>query len=135
MAAVFSTPLMITWAVFCGEAPQAIRTYRLLLTVGIMVSMGILVFVKQHLLDQELIDPLRTSHQNLEETSWLKENLENKERLLRWHSTELQRKSLELQEISLTDSLTGTWNRRYLEETLAAEASLVLRSYQRAQES
>jgi diguanylate cyclase (GGDEF)-like protein len=58
--------------------------------------------------------------------------LESKEHSLRWHSLELQRKNLELQEISFTDSLTGVWNRRYLEEILTAEAGQVLRTYQRA---
>ena len=48
---------------------------------------------------------------------------------------ELQRKNLELQEISFTDALTGVWNRRYLEEILTAEAGQVLRNYQRARGS
>ena len=130
MAAVFSIPLMLTWSVFAGQSPPQVRIYRFLLTVGIMLAMGILVFVKQHLLDAELIDLLRASNQNLEEMSRLKEDLEHKEQLLTWHSKELQRKNLELQQISFTDTLTGTWNRRYLDETIAADASLVLRSYQ-----
>jgi diguanylate cyclase (GGDEF)-like protein len=65
----------------------------------------------------------------------LKDELENKEHSLRWHSLELQRKNLELQEISFTDVLTGVWNRRYLEEILPAEAGQVLRNYQRARGS
>ncbi|MGE5736165.1 MAG: GGDEF domain-containing protein [Acidobacteriota bacterium] len=134
IATVFSMPLMIPWAAFSGQAPQSVRTYRLWLTVGIMLSMGILVFVQQHLLDEELIALLRASHKNFEEMSRLKEDLEHKEQSLKWHSKELQRKNIELQQISFTDSLTGTWNRRYLEETLAAEASLVLRGYQRQEE-
>src|SRR6201988_5427572 len=61
----------------------------------------------------------------------LKDELETKEQSLRWHSLELQRKNLELQEISYTDSLTGVWNRRYLEEILTSEAGQVLRNYER----
>ncbi|MGA8866643.1 MAG: GGDEF domain-containing protein, partial [Candidatus Sulfotelmatobacter sp.] len=57
------------------------------------------------------------------------------EQSLRWHSLELQRKNLELQEISFTDPLTRIWNRRYLEEILTAEAGQVLRNYERAQGS
>src|SRR5262249_30480872 len=87
---------------------------------------------KQHLLDRELLFLLRQSRENLEETCRLKDELENKEQSLRWHSLELQRKNLELQEISFTDVLTGVWNRRYMEEILAAEAGQVLRNYQRA---
>lgn len=132
MVAVFITPLMIGWAEFGGDAPQRVRTYRVLLTVAVMVLMGGLVFLKQHLLDQELLTLLRSSRDNLDEMCRLKDELENKEQSLRWHSLELQRKNLELQEISFTDVLTGVWNRRYLEEILTAEAGQVLRNYQRA---
>jgi diguanylate cyclase (GGDEF)-like protein len=135
MLAVFSTPVMIIWAVFATHNPPAVRVYRLLLTVGTMLVMGVLVSLKQHLQDRDLIQLLRTSHQNLEEMSRLKDNLVDKEKLLRWHSIELQRKNLELQQVSFTDVLTGLWNRRYLEETLTADAAQVTRSYLRAQGS
>lgn len=132
MVAVLVTPLMMAWAQFGGAAPQTIRIYRLLLTVAVMLVMGGLVFVKQHLLDQELLSLLRLSRHNLDEMCRLKDELENKEQSLRWHSLELQRKNMELQEISFTDVLTGVWNRRYMEEILPAEAGQVLRNYQRA---
>jgi diguanylate cyclase (GGDEF)-like protein len=135
MVAVLVTPLMLAWAEFGGDAPQSVRTFRLLLTVAVMVVMGGLVFLKQHLLDQELLSLLRLSRHNLDEMCRLKDELENKEHSLRWHSLELQRKNLELQEISFTDVLTGVWNRRYLEEILTAEAGQVLRNYQRARGS
>ena len=132
MVAVFITPLMIAWAEFGGDAPQPVRTFRVLLTVAVMLVMGALVFLKQHLLDQELLSLLGLSRHNLDEMCRLKDELENKEQSLRWHSLELQRKNLELQEISFTDVLTGVWNRRYLEEILTSEAGQVLRNYQRA---
>ncbi len=132
MLAVFSTPLMVAWAEFGGGAPPRVRSYRLLLTVGAMVFMGTLVFIKQHWMDRELLHLLHMSRQNLDETCKLKDELESKEQSLRWHSHELQRKNLELQEISFTDALTGVWNRRYLEEILAAEAGQVMRNYERA---
>jgi diguanylate cyclase (GGDEF)-like protein len=135
MVAVFVTPLMMAWAQFGGHAPPSVRSYRLLLTVAVMLVMGALVFVRQHLLDQELLSLLRLSRQNLDEMCRLKDELENKEHSLRWHSLELQRKNLELQEISFTDVLTGVWNRRYLEEILTAEAGQVLRNYQRVRGS
>jgi diguanylate cyclase (GGDEF)-like protein len=131
MLAVFVTPLMMAWAQFGGKVPPPVRTYRLFLTVAVMLVMGVLVFVKQHLLDQELLNLLRLSRHNLDEMCRLKDELENKEQSLRWHSLELQRKNLELQEISFTDSLTGVWNRRYLEEILTSAAGQVLRNYQR----
>jgi diguanylate cyclase (GGDEF)-like protein len=132
MMAVFSTPLMVAWAEFGGAAPPRVRSYRLLLTAAVMVFMGTLVILKQHWMDRELLHLLRLSRQNLDETCKLKDELENKEQSLRWHSLELQRKNLELQEISYTDALTGVWNRRYLEEILTAEAGQVLRNYERA---
>ncbi len=135
MMAVFVTPLMMAWAQFGGDAPRQVREYRLLITVAVMIVMGALVFLKQHLLDRELLNLLRSSRDNLEEMCRLKDELENKEHSLRWHSLELQRKNLELQEISFTDLLTGVWNRRYMEEILTAEAGQVLRNYQRARGS
>ncbi len=134
MMAVFSTPLMVAWAEF-GKAPPRVRAYRLLLTVAVMLFMGTLVFVKQQWMDRELLHLLRLSRQNLNETCKLKDDLENKEQSLRWHSLELQRKNLELQEISFTDPLTGLWNRRYLEEILPAESEQVLRNYERVRGS
>jgi len=135
MLAVFSTPLMVAWAQFGGAAPDRVRTYRLILTVAAMVFMGTLVFLKQQFMDRELLYLLRLSRQNLDETCQLKDELESKEQSLRWHSLELQRKNLELQEISFTDPLTRVWNRRYLEEILTAEAGQVLRNYERAHSS
>src|SRR5579863_10412342 len=132
MVAVFVTPLMVAWAEFGGNAPQSVRTYRLWLTVAVMLVMGALVFLKQHLLDQELLSLLHLSRHNLDEMCRMKDELESKEHSLRWHGLELQRKNLELQEISFTDVLTGLWNRRYLEEILTAEAQQVLRNYERA---
>jgi len=131
MLAVLLTPLMLMWAQFAGDAPKRVRAYRVVLTAAVMLLMGGLVFFKQHLLDGELLSLLRLSRQNLEEMCRLKDELENKEQSLRWHSLELQRKNLELQEISFTDVLTGVWNRRYMEEILTAEAGQVLRNYQR----
>jgi diguanylate cyclase (GGDEF)-like protein len=134
MLAVFSTPLMIVWAVFGGHGPPRVRTYRLVLTVGTMLVMGGLVFLKQHLLDWELVRLLRASHENLEQMCRLRDDLLNKEQSLTWFSQELQRKNLELQEVSFTDSLTGLWNRRYLEEALPGDAGLVLRERGRSHE-
>jgi hypothetical protein len=81
MVAVFLTPLMMAWAQFGGDAPQSVRSYRLLLTVSVMLVMGTLVFIRQHLLDQELLSLLRSSRQNLDEMCRLKDELENKELL------------------------------------------------------
>lgn len=131
MLAVLSTPLMVAWAEW-APVPPIIRSYRLVLTVVAMLLMGALVLLKQHWMDHELLHLLQLSRRNLDEMCKLKDELESKEQSLRWHSLELQRKNLELQEISFTDALTGVWNRRYLEEIITAEAGQVLRNYERA---
>ncbi len=134
MIAAFSTPLMVAWADF-GAAPHRVRGYRLGLTVIAMLVMGGMVFLKQHWIDREMLGLLKVSRENFEVMRQLKDELESKEHSLRWHSLELQRKNLELQEISFTDPLTGVWNRRYLEEILPSESGQVLRNYERARGS
>jgi diguanylate cyclase (GGDEF)-like protein len=131
MIAAFSTPLMVAWAEF-GATPHRVRSYRLVLTVIAMLVTGGLVFLKQHWMDREMLNLLKVSRESFEEMRQLKDELESKEQSLRWHSLELQRKNLELQEISFTDALTGVWNRRYLEEILPSESGQVLRNYERA---
>jgi diguanylate cyclase (GGDEF)-like protein len=131
MLAVISTPLLLAWGEFWSDTPHVIRIYRLILTIVVMLVMGTLVFVKQQLQDGRLLHLLHESHSNLQEMMRLRDDLAEKEQSLRWHSSELQRKNLELQQISYTDSLTGVWNRRFLEETLHADAGQVLRTYQR----
>lgn len=66
MVAVFSTPLMVAWAEFAPNTPGRVRTYRVLLTIGTMLVMGVLVFLKQHLLDGVLIRLLQASRQSLD---------------------------------------------------------------------
>ena len=61
MVAVFFTPLMIAWSEFCPNTPGRVRKYRLLLTIATMLVMGVLVLVKQRLLDGELICLLQKS--------------------------------------------------------------------------
>ena len=66
MVAVFSTPLMIAWAEFFPNTPARVRTYRLLLTIGTMLVMGVLVLFKQHLMDGKLIGLLQASRQSFD---------------------------------------------------------------------
>jgi diguanylate cyclase (GGDEF)-like protein/PAS domain S-box-containing protein len=55
MMAVFSTPLMVAWAEFGPNAPGRVRNYRLLLTIVTMLVMGVLLFLKQQLLQTQLV--------------------------------------------------------------------------------
>ena len=64
MAAIFSLPLFAAWSLFDGEMPQAVRTFRLVLTLLSMLVMGGMVFFKQHLLDCELLRLLNDSQES-----------------------------------------------------------------------
>jgi len=134
MLAVCSLAFFVASTEFNTTLPHSVRSFRLFLTAAVALAMGALVYLKQHLLDRDLLALLRMSRSNLEEMRQLKDELERKEQALRWHSLELQQKNLELQEISYTDAMTGLWNRRYLEEILMAEAGQVRRSYERLSE-
>jgi len=81
MISVFSLPLFAAWAVFGGAAPQKVRTFRLLVTLASMLILGMLVFLKQHLLDRELLELLSTSEESFENLSRLQAQLVQSEKL------------------------------------------------------
>jgi len=81
MIAVFSLPLFAAWSVFDTAAPPRIRTFRLVLTLGAMLVMGAMVFVKQHLLDRELLGLLRASQESFESLRRLQAQLVQSEKL------------------------------------------------------
>src|SRR5947207_15910698 len=60
---------------FGGSVPARVRTFRLILTLTAMLVMGSLVFLKQHLLDIELIRLLRASQQSFQELQLLQTQL------------------------------------------------------------
>jgi signal transduction histidine kinase len=69
MIAVFSLPLFAAWAISDVAVPVRIRIFRLTLTLVAAFLMGLMVFVRQNLLDRELIhllDHSRDSFDNLQ---------------------------------------------------------------------
>ena len=66
---------------FGGSVPARVRTFRLILTFSAMLVMGSLVFLKQHLLDIELIRLLRASQQSFQELQMLQTQLVQSEKL------------------------------------------------------
>jgi len=66
---------------FGGPVPGRVRTFRLVLTLSAMLVMGSLVFLKQHLLDMELIRLLRASQQSFQELQVLQTQLVQSEKL------------------------------------------------------
>lgn len=81
MIAVFSLPLFAVWSVFDNLVPARVRTFRLVVTLGAMLFMGAMVFLKQQLLDRELLNLLRTSHQSYEDLRRLQAQLVQSEKL------------------------------------------------------
>ena len=81
MVAVFSLPIFAWLAYFNRELPGPVRNFRVVLTLGAIVLMGGLVFIKQHFLDIELIELLRSSRQSFQDLQLLQAQLIQSEKL------------------------------------------------------
>jgi signal transduction histidine kinase len=81
MVTVFSLPLFAAWAMFDASAPAPVRKFRLVLTLCCMLVMGAMIFLKQHLLDQELLGLLRASQDSLESLGRVQAQLVQSEKL------------------------------------------------------
>jgi len=81
MVAVFSLPVFAYISMFDDAIPARVRTFRLVLTLSAVMLMGALVFLKQHLLDMELIRLLRSSRQSFQELQLLQTQLVQSEKL------------------------------------------------------
>lgn len=81
MVTIFSLPLFAAWSLFDSAIPASVRTFRLVLTLATMLLMGALVFVKQHLLDRELLGLLRASEESFENLRRVQAQLLQSEKL------------------------------------------------------
>jgi signal transduction histidine kinase len=81
MVAILSLPVMGYWAVFYLDAPLHLRHFRLLVTLAATLVLGMCVFIRQYLLDHELMRLLDTSHHSLENLQRLQSQLVQKEKL------------------------------------------------------
>ena len=81
MIAVFSLPLFATWAMFDSSVPPHIRAFRLALTLMAAFVMGIMVFVRQYLLDRELIHLLTVSRESFDTLKRLQAQIVQSEKL------------------------------------------------------
>jgi signal transduction histidine kinase len=81
MITIFSLPLFAAWSVFDPTAPPAVSTFRLVVTLATMLVMGAMVFIKQHLLDRELLLLLRTSQESFENLRRVQAQLVQSEKL------------------------------------------------------
>ena len=81
MVVILSLPLFAAWSLFDMTAPERVHNFRLILTLVTMMIMGGIVFLRQHLLDHELIRLLHTSEQSFEDLKRLQTQLIQSEKL------------------------------------------------------
>ena len=81
MIAAFSLPLFAAWALLEGTVPPRIRSFRLLLTLGAALLMGVMVFVRQRLLDAELLRLLTHSRDSIANLKRLQVQITESEKL------------------------------------------------------
>jgi signal transduction histidine kinase len=81
MITAFSLPLFAAWALLDGAIPQQIRSFRVLLTLAAALLMGVMVFVRQRLLDRELLRLLTHSRDSLANLKRLQAQITESEKL------------------------------------------------------
>jgi len=81
MIAAFSLPLFAAWAVLDGTVPSRIRSFRLVLTLAAALLMGVMVFVRQRLLDAELLRLLTHSRESFANLKRLQVQITESEKL------------------------------------------------------
>lgn len=63
--ALLSLPLLGCWSVLVSRAPMAVREFRILVTLGAVLPLGSLAFLRHELLDRERLRLLRASQESL----------------------------------------------------------------------
>ncbi len=81
MITVFSLPLFAGWALWDHSIPDRIRSFRLVLTLLAALVMGVKVFVRQRVLDRELLRLLTQSQDSLANLKRLQAQITESEKL------------------------------------------------------
>jgi len=81
MLVILSLPAFAAWSLFDSNVPARVRNLRLVLTLVTMMIMGAVVFLRQHLLDHELMRLLRTSEESYDNLKTLQTQLIQSEKL------------------------------------------------------
>ena len=81
MIAVSSLPLFAAWSVFDASTPQPVRMFRLFVTLASMLALGSAVFLKQHMLDRELLQLLQASQRSFDDLRRVQAQLVQSEKL------------------------------------------------------
>jgi two-component system NtrC family sensor kinase len=81
MVAILSLPLLGLWTLYADKGPPHLRNFRLLVTLAATLVLGLFVFLKQFLLDRQLISLLDESRRSYENLQRLQTHLVQKEKL------------------------------------------------------
>lgn len=81
MCAILSLPILGYWAWFLDGASPAIRQFRLVAVLLAMLVLAAFIFLRQYLLDRELVRLVEKSHEGLEKSQRLHSQLVQKEKL------------------------------------------------------
>jgi signal transduction histidine kinase len=81
MIATFSLPVFAAWSLLDVALPLRIRSFRLVLTLGTAIPMGVMVFVRQRLLDRELLRLLTHSQDSFANLKRLQTQITESEKL------------------------------------------------------
>ncbi len=81
MLAILSLPVMGYWAWFRSPAAPHLREFRLLVTLAAILVLGLFVFLRQYLMDRELVRLLEESRLSLENLKRLQAELVQREKL------------------------------------------------------
>ena len=81
MIAVFSLPLFALWAMSDGRVPSRVRMFRVSLTLLAALCMGVIILVRQRILDRELIRLLDHSREAFEHLQRLQAQILQSEKL------------------------------------------------------
>jgi len=82
MAAVFSIPLMALWTINLSSAPRQVKEFRVALTQITVLVVGLLIVVRQRLVDRERMRLLRASDNALENLKRLQAQMIQSEKLV-----------------------------------------------------
>lgn len=81
MLCISSLPLFAAWTLYDKPIPAPVRTFRMAVTLATMLLMGGMVFLKQHLLDHELLRLLEASRDSLDSLNRVQAQLVQSEKL------------------------------------------------------
>src|SRR6266852_7341840 len=80
-AALLSLPVIGFWCVKTSQAPMAVHEFRVLVTLGAVLPLGFLVFLRHELLDAERLRLLRASQESIDNLKRLQMQFVQSEKL------------------------------------------------------